>query len=84
MSYLTEIQTIEAAGILVTEYRNQPEVYEQRLITIEFTPDVNNDEYLVEQPSFVFGDTVIIKEHWDNCFINRLSTDELDTFRDCS
>ncbi len=84
MPYSTEIQTIEAAGIPVIEYRNQPELYEQRLITIEFTPDVNNDEYLVEQPGFVFGDTVIIKEHWDNCFINRLSTDELDTFTVCA
>ena len=43
MTY-SEIQTIEAAGIPTIEYRNQPEVYEQRLITIEFTPDVIKDK----------------------------------------
>ncbi len=84
MPYSTEIQTIEAAGIPVIEYRNQPELYEQRLITIEFTPPAINDEYLVEQPGFVFGDIVIIKEHWNNCLINRLDTEELDTFTVCA
>ena len=84
MAYQTEIQTIEAAGLPVIEYRNQPELYEQRLITIEFTPPAINDEYLVEQPGFVFGDIVIIKEHWNNCLINRLDTEELDTFTVCA
>ncbi len=83
MSYQTEIQTIEAAGIPITEYRTQPEVYEQRLITIEFTPPVINDEYLVEQPGFVFGDTVIIKQQWEDYFINQMDTDELDSFTVC-
>ena len=84
MPYSTEIQTIEAAGIPTIEYRTQPEVDEQRLITIEFTPNVTNDEYLVKQPEFVFGDTVIIKEQWDNCFLNQLDTEGLDTFTVCA
>ena len=84
MTYLTEIQTIEAAGALVTEYQTQPEVGEQRLITIEFTPPATNDEYQVEQPGFVFGDTVILREHWDNCYINKLDTDEIATFTICA
>ena len=83
MPYSTEIQTIEAAGALVTEYRTQPEVGEQRLITIEFKPPVTSDEYMVEQPSFVFGDTVILREHWDNCYLNKLDTDEIATFTIC-
>ena len=84
MTYITEIQTIEAFGIPATEYRTQPQVEEQQLITIEFTPPGINDEYLVEQPEFVFGDTVIIKEQWDNCFLNQLDTEELDTFTVCA
>ncbi len=84
MPYFTEIQTIEAFGIPTIEYRTQPEVDEQRLITIEFTPFGINDEYLVEQPEFVFGDTVIIKEQWDNCFLNQLDTEGLDTFTVCA
>ena len=84
MAYFTELQTIEAAGIPVTEYRSFPEVEEQQLITIEFTPNVTSDEYLVKQPGLVFGDTVIIREHWDNCFLNQLNTEELDTFTICA
>ncbi len=83
MAYSTEIQTIEAAGIPTTEYRTQPEVSEQRLITIEFTPNATNDEYLVKQPEFVFGDIVIIKQQWEDYFINRMDTNELDTFTIC-
>ena len=84
MPYFTEIQTIEAAGIPVIEYRTQPEIDEQRLITIEFIPPGINDKYLVEQPEFVFGDTVIIKEQWSHCFLNQLDTEELDTFTVCA
>ena len=84
MPYITEIQTIEAAGIPVIEYRTQPQIDEQRLITIEFTPNVTNDEYLIEQPEFVFGDTVIIKEQWSHCFLNQLDTEGLDTFTVCA
>ena len=80
MPQLTEIQTIEAAGIPVTEYRTQPELGEQQLITIEFTPNVTDDEYLVKQPGFVFGDIVIIKQQWEHCFLNGLDTDGLDSF----
>ena len=39
-----------------------------------------SDEYLVEQPGFVFGDIVIIKQQWEHCFLNRLDTDGLDLF----
>ncbi len=84
MPYSTEIQTIEAAGALVTEYRTKPEVDEQRLITIEFKPPVTNDEYMVEQLSFVFGDIVILKEQWNNCYLNKLDTDEIATFTICA
>jgi len=62
MTYITEIQTIEAFGIPATEYQTQPELGEQRLITIEFKPPATNDEYMVEQPSFVFGDIVILRQ----------------------
>ena len=84
MPYITEIQTIEAAGIPVIEYRTQPQIDEQRLITIEFTPPATNDKYLVKQPEFVFGDTIIIKEQWDNCFLKQLDTEGLDTFSVCA
>ena len=84
MPYLTELQTIEAAGIPTIEYRTQPEVTEQRLITIEFEPPAINDEYLVKQPAFVFGDIVIIKQQWEDYFLNQLDTDELDTFTICA
>ena len=83
MPYSTEIQTIEAAGIPTIEYRTQPEVDEQRLITIEFTPPATNDEYLVKQPGFVFGDIVIIKQQWEDYFLNQMDTDELDSFTIC-
>lgn len=83
MPYSTEIQTIEAAGIPTVEYRTQPQVGEQRLITIEFTPNATNDEYLVEQPEFVFGDIIIIKQQWENCFLNQLDTEDLDIFTIC-
>ena len=84
MAYLTEIQTIEAAGVPVIEYRTQPKIDEQRLITIEFTPNATNDKYLVKQPEFVFGDSVIIKEQWSHCFLNQLDTEGLDTFTVCA
>ncbi len=84
MPYFTEIQTIETAGIPTIEYRTQPEIDEQRLITIEFTPPATNEEYLVKQPEFVFGDTVIIKEQWSHCFLNQLDTEGLDTFKVCA
>ena len=83
MSYITEIQTIEAFGIPATEYQTQPEVGEQRLITIEFKPPVTNGEYMVEQPSFVFGDIVVLRQEWDNCYLNQLDTDEIATFTVC-
>ena len=80
MTY-SEIQTIEAFGIPATEYQTQPEVEEQRLITIEFTAPATNDEYMVEQPGFVFGDIVVLREHWDNCYLNQLDTEEIKTLR---
>lgn len=83
MPYSTEIQTIEAAGIPAVEYRTQPEVGEQRLITIEFTPNATSDEYLVEQPEFVFGDIIVIKQQWEHCFLNQMDTEDLDTFTIC-
>ena len=83
MSYISEIQTIEAAGTPTTEYRTQPDLTEQRLITIEFTPPATNDEYLIEQPAFVFGDIVIIKQQWEDYFIKQMDTDELDSFTVC-
>jgi ethanolamine utilization cobalamin adenosyltransferase len=83
MTYLQEIQTIEAAGIPTVEYRTQPQVDEQQLITIEFTPNATNDEYLIEQPEFVFGDIIVMKQQWENCFLNKLDTENLDTYTIC-
>ena len=86
MTY-TEIQTIEAFGMPYTEYRAQPEVDEEILITIEFTPPIQSFdvEYSYSQPRFRFGDMVATKQQWEHCLLNHLNPDtELDLFRICA
>ena len=76
MTY-TEIQTIEAGGMPYTEYRAQPEVDEEILITIEFTPPIQSFdvEYSYSQPRFRFGDMVATKQQWEHCLLHHLNPD---------
>ena len=85
MTY-TEIQTIEAFGMPYTEYRVEPEVDEEILITIEFTPPIQSFdvEYSYSQPRFRFGDMVATKQQWEHCILHHLNPDtNLDLFRIC-
>lgn len=83
MTYLQEIQTIEASGIPYLEYRPQPEVNEDIIITIEFTPEAQSpgSEYQYTQPEFRFGDIVATKQNWEHCHKHHLPESELETFR---
>ncbi len=85
MTY-TEIQTISAGGIPYTEYRAEPEIDEEVIITIEFTPQQQSwdSEYQYSQPEFVFGDMVATKQQWEHCQTNHLPDTELDLFRICA
>ena len=86
MTYLQEIQSIEANGIPWIEYRPQPEVAEDVIITIEFTPKQQSpgSEYHYSQPYFVFGDIVATKAKWEHCKKYHLPETELETFRICA
>lgn len=76
-SVMTAIQTIEAHGVLVTEYRHEPET--DQIITIEFKPD--NDKYDYPQPEFVFHETVAMRGQYDECCSRKLDLSEhLDYF----
>jgi hypothetical protein len=78
---MTAIQIIEAHGVLVTEYRHEPET--EQLITIEFKPD--NDKYEYPQPEFVFQEVVAMRAQYDECIERHLDLDEnLDYFRICA
>ena len=83
MTYLQEIQTIEAAGVPYVEYRPQPEVDEDIIITIEFTPPKQSpdSEYYYPQPIFRFRDLVTTKQQWEHCYKHRLPESELQLFR---
>ncbi len=85
MTY-TEIQSISAGGIPYTEYRAEPEIEEELIITIEFTPKEQSwdSEYQYSQPEFVFNDLVTTKQQWEHCYKHRLPETELDTFRICA
>ncbi len=82
MTY-TKIQTIEAAGVPYVEYRPQPEVEEDIIITIEFTPPKQSwdSEYYYPQPQFRFRDLVTTKQQWEHCKKYRLPETELNLFR---
>ncbi|MGK7894933.1 MAG: hypothetical protein AB4372_15265 [Xenococcus sp. (in: cyanobacteria)] len=69
MTY-TEIQTIEASGIPYLEYRPQPEVAEDVIITIEFTPKPQSpsSEHHYSHPEFRFGDLVATRANWEHCY----------------
>ncbi len=84
MTYTT-IQTIEASGIPYLEYRPQPEVNEDVIITIEFTPEAQSpdSEYQYTQPEFVFNDLVTTKQQWEHCHKYHLPETELEIFRIC-
>ena len=86
MTYIQEIQTIEAAGVPYTEYRTEPEIDEDVIITIEFTPQQQSwdSEYQYSQPQFIFGDMVATKQQWEHCQTNHLPDTELDLFRICA
>ncbi|MDJ0648253.1 MAG: hypothetical protein QNJ60_06045 [Xenococcaceae cyanobacterium MO_188.B19] len=83
MTYLQEIQTIEANGIPYVEYRPQREIEEDVIITIEFTPkqQTPGSEYHYSQPEFRFNDLVATRQDWEHCYKHRLPETELDTFR---
>ena len=68
MTY-TEIQTIEANGVPYVEYRAEPEIDEEVIITIEFTPQQQSwdSDYQYSQPQFIFGDMVATKQQWQHC-----------------
>ncbi len=85
MTY-AEIQTIQASGIPYVEYRPQPEVAEDIIITIEFTPEPQSpdSEYQYTQPEFRFNDLVTTKQQWEHIYKYRLPETELDTFRICA
>lgn len=85
MTYTT-IQTIEASGIPYVEYRPQPEVNEELIITIEFTPEQQSpdSDYQYTQPEFRFGDIVATRQDWEYCYRHQLPESELDTFRICA
>ncbi len=85
MTYTT-IQTVEASGIPYLEYRPEPEVNEDLIITIEFTPEPQSpgSEYHYSQPYFVYGDIVATKAKWEHCKKYHLPETELDTFRICA
>ncbi|PSB00547.1 hypothetical protein [Merismopedia glauca] len=71
------IQTVEAHGIPVTEYRHEPET--DQLITIEFRP--NHQKYDYPQPEFVFQETVAMLEQYNECCSKHLYLSEnLDYF----
>lgn len=55
MTYYTEIQTTHVGGVPYAEYRPQPEIEEQPIITIQFEPVVHpSDDYSYPQPQFTF------------------------------
>ncbi len=85
MTY-TEIQSISAGGIPYTEYRAEPEIDEEVIITIEFTPKEQSwdSEYQYSQPEFVFNDLVTTKQQWEHSYKYRLPETELDTSRVCA
>ena len=85
MTYTT-IQTIEASGIPYVEYRPEPEVKEDLIITIEFTPkpQTPGSDYQYTQPEFRFGDLVATRQDWEHCYKHRLPETELETFRICA
>jgi hypothetical protein len=87
MAY-TEVQTVEAFGISYPETRYYPEPtdVEEPLVTIEFKPKTHPlDDYCYSQPSFVFGDLVVLKEQWDYCQEHPVKqNEELDFFRICA
>ncbi|PSB01401.1 hypothetical protein [Merismopedia glauca] len=71
------IQTVEAHGIPVTEYRHEPET--DQLITIEFRPD--HQKYDYPQPEFVFQETVAMRGQYDEYCSKHLDLSEhLDYF----
>lgn len=82
MTYLQEIQRIEA----YVEYRPQPEVAEDIIITIEFTPKEQSwdSDYQYCQPEFVFNDMVALKPEWEHCQKYHLPETELKLFRICA
>ena len=86
MTYLQEIQTIEASGIPYLEYRPQPEVAEDLIITIEFTPKPQSpgSEYHYSQPEFRFNDLVATRQDWEHCHKHRLPETELELLRICA
>ena len=86
MTYLQEIQTIEANGIPYVEYRPQREIEEDVIITIEFTPkqQTPGSEYHYSQPEFRFNDLVATRADWEHCYKHRLPETELETFRICA
>ncbi len=67
MTYLQEIQTVEASGIPYLEYRPQPEVTEDLIITSEFTPKPQSpdSEYHYSQPEFRFKNLFATKTNWE-------------------
>ena len=83
MTYLQEIQTIEAAGVPYVEYRPEPEIDEDVIITIEFTPPKQSpdSEYYYPQSQFRFRDLVTTKQQWEHCKKYRLPETELQLFR---
>ena len=85
MTY-TEIQTIEAAGVPYVEYRAEPEIDEDIIITIEFTPKKQSwdSEYQYSQPQFIFGDMVATKQQWEHCQKYHLPDNQLDLFCVCA
>ncbi len=86
MTYLQEIQRIEASGIPCVEYRPEPEVNEDLIITIEFTPKQQSpgSEYHYSQPEFRFNDLVATRAGWEHCYKHHLPETELETFRICA
>ena len=68
------------------EYRPQPEVDEDIIITIEFTPEAQSpdSEYQYTQPEFRFGDIVATRQDWKHCYKHSLPESELETFRICA
>ncbi|MGH2413990.1 MAG: hypothetical protein ACRDEA_09930 [Microcystaceae cyanobacterium] len=81
-----EIQTLKAFGIPYVEYRDEPDVTDILIISLEFQPEIHpNDDYGYFQPEFVFGDVVALREQWEYCCSNHIDfTEELDLFKVCA
>jgi len=85
MTYTT-IQTIEAAGVPYVEYRPQPEVNEDVLITIEFTPEPQSpdSDYQYTQPEFAIMDMIWLKVQLEYCEEHQIPETQLKQFRICA